>query len=69
MPTRFLETVLNRLDNATADIRIIVCDLSAAPYLDLAAVACCMNCTPARQPRHCLAHHRAHGSTAGFAAG
>jgi len=31
-----LKRSLNRLDNATADIRIIVCDLSAAPYLDLA---------------------------------
>jgi sulfate permease, SulP family len=31
-----LEAVLNRLDEAAADIRVIVCDLSAAPYLDLA---------------------------------
>ncbi len=31
-----LETVLNRLQAMPSDIRLVVCDLSASPYLDLA---------------------------------
>jgi MFS superfamily sulfate permease-like transporter len=31
-----LETVLNRLQAAPSDLRLVVCDLSASPYLDLA---------------------------------
>src|SRR5215510_7567273 len=31
-----LETVLNRISAAGADVRLVVCDLSASPYVDLA---------------------------------
>jgi high affinity sulfate transporter 1 len=42
-----LESVLNHLRATPASsIRLVVCDLSASPYIDLAGRACCMSCRP-----------------------
>ena len=40
-----LEAVLGRLSAAdAAGIRLVICDLSASPHIDLAGATCCTSC-------------------------